>query len=95
MLKYRRKSAIIEAITFDELVEYGLSHGANIVDGVPWSFVYKGHHLTHDQYKCYMIPVIATTLRMTPEDMLITGAKGEIYPCNIEIFKMIYETMLE
>ena len=37
-MKYRKKPVVIEAITFDELVEYGKAHGGNIVDGMPWSF---------------------------------------------------------
>lgn len=27
----------------------------------------------------------------TPEDVLITGVKGEIYPCKIDIFNSTYE----
>jgi hypothetical protein len=28
---------------------------------------------------------------MTPNDMLITGVKGEIYPCKKDIFEATYE----
>jgi len=28
---------------------------------------------------------------MTPDDMLLTGVKGEIYPCKMDIFLATYE----
>ena len=54
-----------EAITFDELVEHGLAHTKEIVDGIPLCFIYKGWTLTHKKYhpgiftvndNCYIIP---------------------------------------
>lgn len=33
MAKFRKKPVVIEAITFDELVDYGRANGANIVNG--------------------------------------------------------------
>jgi hypothetical protein len=35
-MKYIRKTAVVEAITFDELVKYGKENGGNIVNGMPW-----------------------------------------------------------
>lgn len=33
---FRKKPVVVEAVTFDEFVEYGRnSEGANIVDGLP------------------------------------------------------------
>jgi len=29
-------------------------------------------------------------MKFTPEDVLITGIKGEIYPCKIDIFRATY-----
>ena len=91
MAKYRKKPVIIEAITFQELVEYGKIHRGNIVNDMPWSFDYKGHSITHVNDQCYLIPTLEGTHWMTPNDMLITGVKGEIYPCKIEIFEATYE----
>jgi hypothetical protein len=90
-MQYRKKPVVIEAITFDEFVEYGKSNGGNIVDGMPWSFSYNGHPVTHENDQCYLIPTLEGTLRFTPEDMLITGVQGEIYPCKKEIFEATYE----
>lgn len=90
-MKYRKKPVVVEAITFDELVEYGRNNGGNIVNGMPWSFNYAGHPITHENDRCYLIPTSEGTMNMTPADMLITGVKGEIYPCKLDIFAATYE----
>lgn len=91
MAKYSKKPVVIEAITFDELVEYGKANGGNIVNGMPWSFSYNGHPITHENDQCYLIPTLEGTMHMTPNDMLITGVKGEIYPCKLDIFEATYD----
>lgn len=91
MALYRKKPVVVEAITFDELVEYGKSNGGNIVNGMPWSFEYNGHRITHENDDCYLIPTLEGTMRMTRGDVLITGVKGEIYPCKADIFAATYE----
>jgi hypothetical protein len=89
---YRKKPVVIEAITFDELVEHGRNNGGNIVNGMPWSFNYNGHPVTHENDECYLIPSnTGGTERFTPNDMLITGVNGEIYPCPKNIFEATYE----
>jgi hypothetical protein len=88
---WRQKPVVVEAITFDELVDHGKGHTSNIVDGMPWSFTYKGHPITHENDQCYLIPTLEGTHNMTPVYMLITGIKGEIYPCKVDIFLATYE----
>ena len=90
-MKYRKKPVIVEAITFDELVQYGLNNTTNIVGGMPWSFSYNGHPISHENDRCYLIPTLEGTHYMTPDDMLITGVKGEIYPCKKDIFAQTYD----
>ena len=34
-------------------------------------------------------------MRMTPNDMLITGVQGEIYPCKKDIFEATYEDVAD
>lgn len=91
MAKFRKKPVVVEAITFDELVEWGRSCGGNIVNGMPWSFKYKGHPITHESDTCYLIPTLEGTMRFNQTDMLITGVNGEIYPCKWDIFEKTYE----
>ena len=90
-MKFRKKPVVIEAITFDELVAHGIALSGNVINGMPWSFTYNGHAITHENDDCYLIPTLEGTHQMRRGDMLITGVKGEIYPCKGDIFAMTYE----
>ncbi len=91
MSKYRKLPVVIEAITFDELLVYGLNHTDSIVKGVPWSFNINDHHITHASDSSYIINTLEGDMLMTTDDILIIGIKGEIYPCKRDIFEMTYE----
>ena len=91
MAKYMKKPVVVEAITFDELVAHGAKIVENLINGMPWSFDYKGHPITHENDNCYLIPTLEGTMRFDRGDMLITGVKGEIYPCKPDIFAATYE----
>lgn len=93
MSKFRKKSVVIQAITFDELVAHGIAEGAPLTRGMPWSFSYKGRPITHENDNCYLIPTLEGTMRFDRGDMLITGVKGEIYPCKPDSFAMTYEAV--
>jgi len=95
MAKYRKKPVVIEAITFDEFLEYGRNNGANIVNGMPWSFNYNGHSVTHENDECYIIPTLEGFMYFTPLDMLITEVSSEIFPCKIDIFEKTYDLLVE
>jgi hypothetical protein len=92
---HRKKPVVIEAITFDELEAYGQIGDGNIINGMPWSFNYAGHTITHESNDCYLIPTLEGIMKMTPEDMLIMGIKGEIYPCKCNIFNITYDKVEE
>jgi hypothetical protein len=94
MSKFRKKPVVIEAITFDELVQHGLNSAGITRNGMPWSFKYNGHPITHENDECYLIPTLEGTMKMTPDDMLITGVSGEIYPCKKDIFDKTYEEVV-
>ncbi|HET7552173.1 MAG TPA: hypothetical protein VFK04_12855 [Gemmatimonadaceae bacterium] len=91
MAYWRKKPVTVEAITFDELVEHGRANGGNIVNGMPWSFDYRGHPITHEDDSCYLIPAIGGIVRFERGDMLIVGVEGELYPCRADIFAATYE----
>ena len=99
--QFRKKPVVIEAITFDELVAHGIKQCKDegredsIIDGMPWSFTYAGHPISHETNASYCIPTLEGTMMMTPEDMLITGVKGEIYPCKREIFVATYDEVTQ
>jgi hypothetical protein len=90
-MKFRKKPVVIDAINFDELVQYGKENGGNIVNDMPWSFTYMGQPITHENDGCYLIPTLEGIMRFDKGDMLITGVKGEIYPCKPDIFELTYE----
>jgi hypothetical protein len=94
-MKFRKKPVVIEALTFDELVEYGKENGANIVNGMPWSFSYNGRAITHENDDCYLIDTLEGTMRFSRGDMMIVGVKGEVYPCRMDIFEATYEPVRE
>ena len=97
MTQFRKKPVVITAITFDQLVAHGTvqckaeGRQSNIVNGMPWSFSYAGHLITHENDDCYLIPTLEGTMKMGRDDMLITGVKGEIYPCKRDIFEATYD----
>lgn len=94
-MQYRKKPVVIEAITFDELVAWGRETAPlDLHNGVPWSFFYQGHPITHETDDCYLIPTLEGTMHFQRGDMLITGVKGEIYPCKADIFAATYEAVL-
>lgn len=90
---WRKKPIVIEAITWDELMKHGTEQVGeeNLIEGFPWSFNYAGHPLTHENDEEYLIPTLEGTMSMTPNDMLITGVNGEIYPCKLDIFEKTYD----
>ena len=93
-MKFRKKPTVIEAITFDELVQHAKDQGVPLhgESQMPWSFEYGGHRVTHETDDCYLIPTLEGTMRFERGDMLITGVAGEIYPCKAEIFARTYES---
>ena len=67
---------LAEVIGFDGLVQYGKESGADIINGMPWSFTYKGHSVTHENDQCYLIGVNAEPF--TPDHILIVTASGKL-----------------
>lgn len=69
-------------LTFDEFVQYGRNNGANIVDGMPWSFVYHGRAVTHENNQRYLIatgkPGIPT-VDFTPSDIIVLDVSNRMY----------------
>ena len=94
MGKAIKKPIEIEFITFDEFIEYGKQHSDNFAEnGMPYTFDYKECPITHNTDECYIIPTLEGNHYFTPKDVLITGIKGEIYHCKIDIFEKTYEVI--
>lgn len=88
-MKFRKKPVVIEAITFTELA----AHARKQLDGPAANalFDYANHSLIYDSTDQFIIPTREGNMRMRPDDMLITGVQGELYPCHRSIFDATYE----
>jgi hypothetical protein len=76
MAKYIRKPTVIEAITFEEFVEYGKKNATSIVNGTPWSFRYKDLPVTHHKDDCYLLTLSHSVHEVTPDDVIVTDING-------------------
>ena len=96
-MKYRKKPVVIEAITFTMLVDHGRASGAPLINGMPWSFEYAGHPITHENDACYLIPAPngLHTLRLTPGDMLVTAEDGKLEVYGPGDFAAAYDPVEE
>lgn len=85
-MKYRKKPVVIDAIQFkieDPSTKWEVCFGTPDPEGQPY-LVDK-----------YWIPTLEGWHEVTDGDYIITGVKGEKYPCKPDIFAMTYEAVLE
>jgi hypothetical protein len=94
-VKYCKKSDIIEAITFDELVNHGRLTGCRLHGGMPWHFEFKRKPISHENDSCYIIPTRNGTAHLNRGDMLICDNAGELYPCKRDDFEAAYTAIEE
>lgn len=85
---YCTKPKSLIALTFDELVIFGLmvSAGENVHDGLPWSFIVNGVPVSHENDECYVICGAGNTKHMTRNDILIVGERGKLFVCPKDAF---------
>lgn len=84
-MKFRKKPVVIEATQW--FIEK--DHPA-----VKWRDSYKQYKNTPGITYVTKVPVIETLegqIEVTPGDWIITGVKGEHYPCKPDIFEATYE----
>lgn len=67
-----------EFMSFNAFVQYGRDNGANIVNGMPWSFTFKGYGVTHENDKCYLLMRGAESIRLTDDDDLVIYSDGSL-----------------
>lgn len=80
MAKFRKKPVVVEAWRWDGTTEQK--------DRPDWLNA-AGAYLTFDT--CLVIPTLEGELLASPDDWIIQGVKGEIYPCKPDIFWQTYE----
>ena len=91
MAKFKMKPMIVEAMTFDELVQYGLAQTENVYNNMPWSFEYMGVPITHETDDCY---IIGGTERFTKNHLLVIK-NNEISVVEKDAFELISEPVEE
>jgi len=96
MAKYIKKPVVVEAITFEEFIQFGKDNCGNIVNGMPWSFTYKGLPVTHSNDECYLIPITGVGFyEFTPSDVLITDEYGSTNPMKKDFFESLYQEVVD
>lgn len=83
-MKYRKKPVAIEAYMWQtELGNNRLMNwlSQNGVDIKGWTFF--------DDY--LLIPTLEGEMKASPNDFIIIGVAGEVYPCKPDIFEQTYE----
>ena len=91
MAKFKMKPMIVEAMTFDELMQYGLTQTENVYNNMPWSFEYMGIPITHETDDCY---IIGGTDRFTKNHLLVKK-DNEISIVEKDAFELISEPVEE
>lgn len=86
MAKYRKKPVVIEAVKLDPL----FAHKMTLPDGVVGepspgadNWAYLGCR--------FFVETLEGRMEAQPGDWIITGVKGERYPCKPDIFAATYE----
>lgn len=86
-----------EAFTLEDVINYGIKVGAELVNGYPWSFYFWGVPVTHDTNESYLVG----NLNLTPDTMLVFNPSYMIqeqdYPFvlwNKEAFFDLYDPSL-
>lgn len=90
MAKFKMKPMIVEAVTFDEVVAYGLTQTNNVYNNMPWSFEFMGIPVTHETDDCYIIG----TERFTRNHLLVVK-DNEISIVEKDAFDLISEPLEE
>lgn len=69
----------LETVTFTQFVQYGRDNGGNIVNGMPWSFSFRGHPVSHENDRRYIIGNgTSNGLNFTPDDLLVINPDGSL-----------------
>ena len=93
MGKAIKKPVEIEFITFDEFCKIAEKAIELKKDCVVFRF--KNHSVQILSKDKFLIETLEGYHNFTPQDVLIIGVKGEIYPCKIDIFEQTYTIINE
>lgn len=93
-MKCKKKSEVFEYVTFEELLEIGKNSGANIVDGMPWCFLYLGLSVTHETNDRYrVIDYDEASISICPGEILVVGDNGTVLVLTKSDFAKKFEVL--
>ena len=89
MPKFRKKPVVIEAVQFNPARD----HKRKLPDGVD-VIVYSPNadNFNYEGFK-FGIKTLEGVMEVRPGDWVITGVKGERYPCKPDIFAATYDAL--
>jgi hypothetical protein len=93
MAKYYKKSTVVDAITFNELIEYGKQHAENMVNGIPWSFKYMGWPVTNETDDHYIIAVPGCMCHIKAGYVFGVYESGNVFLKHIDKFFADYKPL--
>ena len=83
-MKYRKKPVVVDAVQwFKEGDHPEVQRGARQIRDATGNW--------GERYEFYYVRTLEGDMEVTPGDWIITGVKGEHYPCKPDIFEMTYE----
>lgn len=83
MSKFRKKPVEVEAVQFTDYKRHGGAYAFAQENGI--GYFDDGERAWPE------VHTLEGVMRMEPNDWLITGVKGEKYPCKPDIFDATYE----
>jgi hypothetical protein len=65
-----------KTISFKEFIQHGMDNGANIVNGMPWSWKINGKSVTQENDYCYIVETIFGSEKFYNGDLLVAHESG-------------------
>lgn len=65
-----------------------------VIEAEPWNgTIQEPYRIEKDEHGCFHIFTLEGWHELTEGDIIITGIKGETYPCKPDIFELTYESL--
>lgn len=87
-MKFRKKPVVIEAVRARDLIVNAQSDWSALPEWIRVAYEKGGFVFTS---KDISIPTLEGSMIASPDDWVIQGIKGEIYPCKPDIFEATYD----
>lgn len=95
-MRYKKKPIVVEAVQFINCYVRAIEECFNEVpkwlhEAFEEQVIYRIPRIDIESQSFLRISTIEGNMDLTQGNWLIKGVKGELYPCNDEIFRMTYE----